>query len=613
VVKLSEKEQEMKKFVSLILAFALVVSLSLPFGGVLGATGSMTVVSGEDTLILGVYNKAGGSSNFVDLSGSPIYAVKAWEPDPYPTNYPSEPGEATDSTWDNGVNWFENNSSAADWIWETHLANGPADYDPLDPLYDQNAAVNGRVVLFAAPFEIPAFNYPTGATLVIAADNGWEAWVNNGTHYQSGTVHSLGGTNWWDSNLHQGFLNTSGWQSYGAINIPALELVSGTNTLYILAGNEYFAPDDGNTPTPPSQYNPGALIFQLDVNFEPESPSILMEKSGPQYAHEGDLIEYEYQVTNPGEVPLKDISVLDSLGISVLYLGGDDNSDGLLDLEETWTFTSTYLVPPDTQTVTNTAVASGTSPHDFKVTSQDDWALEILHPEIGVEKSVDTSKLYLDGSVTYTVTVTNLGDCTLYNVSVEDDKLGIIATGLTLNPGESQTFYPVTYPVESVTNVVTATGYDLLEEKVSDSNTATVTIEPGYTYTFGYWKTHSNYGPAPLDDTWNLVGEDTAFFLSGKTYYQVLWTSVSRGNAYYQLAHQFIAAKLNVLDGAWMRPDFQTAYSQAEALLGTYTPSQILSFKTGTTAEKAIFSQFQNLAGILDAYNNGLMGTPHAP
>ena len=61
----------------------------------------------------------------------------------------------------------------------------------------------------------------------------------------------------------------------------------------------------------------------------------------------------------------------------------------------------------------------------------------------------------------------------------------------------------------------------------------------------GYWKTHSKYGPASHDITWDSIGEDTKFFLSEKTYYESIWTSPKDGNAYYQLAHQYIAATLN--------------------------------------------------------------------
>jgi len=609
----------MKKLVCTLLVLFLVVGLGMPgVPTVKAGTGNITVVSGTSTQIIGVYNKANGGNNFVDLSGSPILAVEAYEPKPYPTEYPVEPPETTGSTWDTGVGgWFQTYSSA-DWIWETHLANDPATvYGSTSPLYDANAAINGRVVLFATTFEIPG--YPTSATLRIAADNGWEAWVNDGTHFKSSTVHDGTGMKWFESDLHQAYLNTSGWQSYGTITIPASELHSGTNTLYVLAGNEYFAADDGNKETPASKYNPGATIFQLDVAYETESPGISVVKTGPEYAHEGDTISYTYTVSNTGNVLLSGVAVTDSLGIPVTYSSGDTDLNGLLDTNETWTFTGSYEVPEDTTgPVVNTAEASGTSPHGTKVTAQDDWTVVILHPAISVTKVADTTKYYIDGFVTYTIVVSNTGDCTLFNVSVVDDVLGTLDTGLTLVPGGSKTYTPVTYPPPDVTitNIVTAKGYDALDEEVTDTASATIYMPRGYTLTWGYWKTHSLHGPAPYDETWALLlpsGADTTFFLSEKSYYDVLWTSVAGGNAYYQLAHQYIAAQLNVLNGAWMRDDVKAAFNTATVLLQTYTPAQVMSFKKGTTAQKAIFAQFNSLASILDAYNNGLMGTPHAP
>src|SRR4030042_6097989 len=86
-----------------------------------------------------------------------------------------------------------------------------------------------------------------------------------------------------------------------------------------------------------------------------------------------------------------------------------------------------------------------------------------------------------------------------------------------------------------------------------------VPCEVGCTLTPGYWKTHSMLGPAPYDDTWAMLegglGEDTIFFLSGQTWYEVLWTPPAKGNAYYILAHAFIAAKLNLLNGASSTPE----------------------------------------------------------
>ena len=115
----------------------------------------------------------------------------------------------------------------------------------------------------------------------------------------------------------------------------------------------------------------------------------------------------------------------------------------------------------------------------------------------------------------------------------------------------------------------------------SDDARVTVTCkpppEPGCTLTQGYWKTHSKYaGAKKYDATWALIGEDTAFFSSGKTWYQAINTSSAGGNAYYILAHQYIAAKLNLAGGASSTPAVATALAGAEAFYATYTPTSTL-------------------------------------
>jgi hypothetical protein len=137
------------------------------------------------------------------------------------------------------------------------------------------------------------------------------------------------------------------------------------------------------------------------------------------------------------------------------------------------------------------------------------------------------------------------------------------------------------------------------------------------TLTQGYWKTHSIYGKAPESEGWygfaptNVAGvvdssqvvnlANITFFKSGKTYYQVLWTPPA-GNAYYNLAHQWIATYLNQMNGASMPTDVLTAFMQGWTLLATYTPAQV----SGNVAK-----QFRALYPILDNYNNGLVGPGH--
>lgn len=141
----------------------------------------------------------------------------------------------------------------------------------------------------------------------------------------------------------------------------------------------------------------------------------------------------------------------------------------------------------------------------------------------------------------------------------------------------------------------------------------------GCTLTLGYWKTH-NFSfhdgmAAPPDDTWLLLGdadgdladeaEGETFFLSGQTYYQVLWTA-GGGNAYYQLARQYIAAELNVLNGA-DDSAIATAFADATTLFETYTPAEIGALK----GKDALRQQFITLAGTLGSYNEGLIGPGH--
>ena len=123
---------------------------------------------------------------------------------------------------------------------------------------------------------------------------------------------------------------------------------------------------------------------------------------------------------------------------------------------------------------------------------------------------------------------------------------------------------------------------------------------PSCTLTPGYWKTHSSHGPAPYDDTWLTVGENTPFFNSGQTYYSALWVEPKGGNAYWILAHAYIAAQLN---GAASDPSVSATFSHATTLLSDSTPTSTL-----TSAQR---TDFINTAGILDNYNNGRISSAH--
>jgi hypothetical protein len=132
--------------------------------------------------------------------------------------------------------------------------------------------------------------------------------------------------------------------------------------------------------------------------------------------------------------------------------------------------------------------------------------------------------------------------------------------------------------------------------------------EPGTencTLTAGYWSTHSEYGPSLYDSTWAKLanGADTPFFLSSQSYYEVINTA-PKGNAYYNLAHQYIAAELNFLRGA-DPADVQSTFDAATALFNAYSPDEVKDLKGPAKKE------WTDLASVLDDYNNGYTGPGH--
>jgi hypothetical protein len=124
---------------------------------------------------------------------------------------------------------------------------------------------------------------------------------------------------------------------------------------------------------------------------------------------------------------------------------------------------------------------------------------------------------------------------------------------------------------------------------------------PACTLTQGYWKTHG--------EDWDEVGEKLftttdLFYNSGQGYLAIMNTAPKGGNAYLQLAHQFIAASLNTNGG----PSGVAAVDAAMAGAAAYfagAPAGI------PTPSGALRTQLQAWATTLDNYNNGLTGPGH--
>ncbi len=133
----------------------------------------------------------------------------------------------------------------------------------------------------------------------------------------------------------------------------------------------------------------------------------------------------------------------------------------------------------------------------------------------------------------------------------------------------------------------------------------------GCTLTQGFWKTHSDCkanGPE-RDETWDKIpggeAEETSFFLSEQDYCEVFDTNSGKGGKYYILAHQYMAAELNILAGA-NPTEVLDAFNDATDFLKMYTPEVVKKKENKDLQDECV-----RLGGILDDYNNGRIGPGH--
>ncbi len=117
-----------------------------------------------------------------------------------------------------------------------------------------------------------------------------------------------------------------------------------TNTAAVDAisanGTEVDDADDAEVTLPPPA--PGIDVEKATNTIDADDPT------GP-YLPTGDPVTWTYVVTNTGNMPLSDVTVVDDNGtpgdagddLTGTYVSGDDDGDDLLDLDETWTFTAT--------------------------------------------------------------------------------------------------------------------------------------------------------------------------------------------------------------------------------------------------------------------------------
>jgi hypothetical protein len=128
-------------------------------------------------------------------------------------------------------------------------------------------------------------------------------------------------------------------------------------------------------------------------------------------------------------------------------------------------------------------------------------------------------------------------------------------------------------------------------------------LQNNCTYTQGYWKTH---GPIPTGNNTN-VWPVTSLMLGSVNYtdleLQAIFDTPAQGNGLISLAHQLIAAKLNIANGA-DGSSVAATIASADAMIGGLIVPPV---GAGSLATSTVSS----LKTTLDNYNNGLIGPGH--
>ena len=233
--------------------------------------------------------------------------------------------------------------------------------------------------------------------------------------------------------------------------------------------------------------NPVSDQDSESVDGPASNPSISLVKTADiaSFSDKGEIITYTFNVTNTGNVTLTDVVIDDPLTGSVdlavspsTLAPGDSGSASA-------TYTTTQ-VDVDNGKVDNTATATGYDPGDIPVSDQDDESVDgpASDPSISLVKTADP-QAYLDAGdiITYTFTVTNMGNVTLTDIVINDPLTGsvdLVVSPSTLAPGASgsatATYTTTQADVDNgkVDNTATATGYDPDDNPVSDQDDETI-------------------------------------------------------------------------------------------------------------------------------------------
>ncbi len=256
-------------------------------------------------------------------------------------------------------------------------------------------------------------------------------------------------------------------------------------------------------------------------------PEILIEKTGPAYAHVGDVVTYEYTVTNIGTIDLVDVDVVDDMA-------GVVASDLSLAMGESVPLTADYAVSDLLDPVVNIVTATGEDSYGRITECTDTWSMDVLNPEIVIEKVAAEEYAEVGDTIHYTITISNPSDADLFDLTVTDPLLGISWTYDELLAGssiEESVSFVVPAGMDPVENTVLVTAEDVTGLDVQDSDGSEVDVvhldlevmkvgsltvaAPGDVIEYWIYVTNPSLDTALDIEVWDLMFDDEAPIYEG--------------------------------------------------------------------------------------------------
>jgi uncharacterized repeat protein (TIGR01451 family) len=290
--------------------------------------------------------------------------------------------------------------------------------------------------------------------------------------------------------------NTGTWQVGTVPNGATLNLTLAAtvtqvgvllNTAEIIAADQ---PDPNSTPGNNVAGENDQASVTLTVGA---APALTIQKSGPTQATTGQIVTYSFTVAHDTTIgdgsPVSNITVSDDVAGAATLVGGDTNSNNLLEVGEVWSYQAGYTIQTgDPNPLVNIGTVEGSSLEGATisaVSTPHSTSLSGFAPALYLDKD-GPPKTEIGQTMRYTFTVVNdiLGGdgSSIGNITVNDDVVGAasyVSGDLNgnnlLDAQESWLFTadyvtPLTAPSPLV-NVGTVTGLDQDGEMVTTQDT----------------------------------------------------------------------------------------------------------------------------------------------